>query len=187
MLTITPPKVPNLTIRLCNFCNVIKKNKSFKKKQKKNNLYIDKVQKETNGDCHIGPWFLLLLAIQHYVIFKAPLSTSASQLVGYSTGSPLPQQSAQPLGSALVTASWDWLKTESPKLTLPVSHMGICIYHFITPTHFRSTTWLLLLIFTGASCAENLWLTTQSRVNIQHRFKRLYEIIRLQEESFKKN
>ena len=39
-----------------------------------------------------------------------------------------------------------------PRLT--VSHIGICIYHFETPTHFRSTTWLLLVIYTGASCAE---------------------------------
>ena len=44
----------------------------------------------------------------------------------------------------------------------------ICIYHFKTPTHFRSTTWLLPLIFTGASCAENLSLTARSRVNMQH-------------------
>ena len=44
---------------------------------------------------------------------------------------------------------------------------GICIYNFITPTHFPSTTWLLPLIFIGASCAKNLWLTAQSRVNMQ--------------------
>ena len=56
----------------------------------------------------------------------------------------------------------------SHKLRLPVSHMDICIYNFLTPKHFYSTTWLPLLIFTGASCAENLWLTAQSRVNMQH-------------------
>ena len=37
---------------------------------------------------------------------------------------------------------------------LTKSHVGICIYHFTTPTHFRSTTWLLPLIYTGASYAE---------------------------------
>ena len=37
---------------------------------------------------------------------------------------------------------------------LPVSHMGICVYYFSTPTHFRSAIWLLLLIFTDTSCAE---------------------------------
>ena len=53
------------------------------------------------------------------------------------------------------------------KLRPPLSHLGICIYHFITPTHFPLTTWLLPLIFTGASCAENLWLTARSRVNMK--------------------
>ena len=54
------------------------------------------------------------------------------------------------------------------RLTLPISHMGICICHFITPTRFCSIMGQLPLIFTGASCAENLWLTAQSRVNMQH-------------------
>ena len=43
---------------------------------------------------------------------------------------------------------------------------GHVIYHFVTPTPFRSTTWLLPLIFTSASCAENLWLTALSKINI---------------------
>ena len=30
---------------------------------------------------------------------------------------------------------------------LTVSHVGISIYHFITPTHFHSSTWQLPLIF----------------------------------------
>ena len=34
--------------------------------------------------------------------------------------------------------------------------------------HFHPTTWLLPLIFTGASCAENLWLMAWSRINMQH-------------------
>ena len=50
---------------------------------------------------------------------------------------------------------------------LALSHMGISIYHFITLTHFWSTTWLLLLIFPGVSHVENRWLTTQSKVNMQ--------------------
>ena len=37
---------------------------------------------------------------------------------------------------------------------IPVSQVGICIYHFTTPMHFRSTTWLLPLIYIGSSCAD---------------------------------
>ena len=40
-------------------------------------------------------------------------------------------------------------------------------YHFMTLTYFRSTTWLLPIIFTNASCAENLWLTVRWMVNMQ--------------------
>ena len=83
---------------------------------------------------------------------------------------PRPNQGAQPLASAVIDCissdcKWDWLKTHS------VSHVGIFIYHFIIPPHFRSTTWLLPLIFTGASCEENLWLTVRSRVNMQQMVK----------------
>ena len=51
-------------------------------------------------------------------------------------------------------------------LKLPASHVGICIYHFITPAHFHSTTWLLPLIFTGATCTENLCLMYRSTLLI---------------------
>ena len=64
-----------------------------------------------------------------------------------------------------------WLQAETPGLRLPASHAGICINHFITPTHFCSTMWLLLLIFTDAFCAENFWLTAWSRINKQHLFE----------------
>ena len=37
---------------------------------------------------------------------------------------------------------------------LTVSYVGICTYHFITPKHFRSTTLLLPLIYTEASCSK---------------------------------
>ena len=80
----------------------------------------------------------------------------------YSTGDP--QWGAQSLAGTPVTASWDWLKIDS--LRLSVSHVGICIYHFITPTNFWSTMILLPLIFTCASCEKNIWLTARSRVNM---------------------
>ena len=32
---------------------------------------------------------------------------------------------------SLLAASWDWIKTKT------VSHVGICLYHFITSTHIR--------------------------------------------------
>ena len=59
--------------------------------------------------------------------------------------------------------SWHWLKTQ----TGCNPHMGIYIYHFVTSKHFRSTTWLLPLIFTCVFCLENLRLTAWSRVNMQ--------------------
>ena len=52
------------------------------------------------------------------------------------------------------------------------SREGICMYHLVTPTHFWSTTWLLPLIFTSASCVETMWLTARSSVNMQHSFKK---------------
>ena len=62
-----------------------------------------------------------------------------------------------------------WLQAETDWiLTLTDGHMGIYVYPFITLTHFLSTTWLLPLIFTGASWSENLWLTARSRVNLWH-------------------
>ena len=38
----------------------------------------------------------------------------------------------------------------------------------MTPTCSRSTTWVLPLVFTGASYVDNLWLTARSRVNMWH-------------------
>ena len=51
---------------------------------------------------------------------------------------------------------------------LPLSHIGISMYHFVTHTYFQSTTKLLPFIFSGASCLENFWLTARSKVNMRH-------------------
>ena len=48
---------------------------------------------------------------------------------------------------------WPLAETDF-RLRLYVLHIGIYIYHFITPIHFRSTTWRQPLIYTGVSCAE---------------------------------
>ena len=48
---------------------------------------------------------------------------------------------------------WSQAETDT-RQRFPVSHVGICIYPFITLIHFRSTTWLLPLIFTCAPCVE---------------------------------
>ena len=73
----------------------------------------------------------------------------------------LPQRSVQPLAGSL--HDWPnlfWKRAETDtRLRLSVFHEGICIYNFLTTTLFRSTTWLISLIFTSASCAENLWVT----------------------------
>ena len=134
-------------------------------------------QRETKTDCYTDPWLLLLTI--YCVIFKAPLSTSSASRPGsgYSIGGPLWAVLRDVISVGHPAIYWHshdrlnlfWPQAEPvSRLTPPVSHMNIYIYHFITPTHFRSTTWLLPLIFTGASCAENLWLTAWLRVNMQH-------------------
>ena len=52
------------------------------------------------------------------------------------------------------TTSLDYKQTQRLKLDRK-SHMGICIYHFITPT-ISVPMWLLPLISIGASCVEDL-------------------------------
>ena len=151
---------------------------------------------ERKTACHIDPYFFLLI-ISHRVINKALLSTSTfrhggvlnqkptldcsllslrpyifSSNVTYSAGPRL--ESAWPpavtvlyLPTRLTTVSWHWQTPTHPD-GQPISHAGICIYHFVTSTHFRSTIWLLPLIFIGASSVENLWLTVRSKVSMQH-------------------
>ena len=47
------------------------------------------------------------------------------------------------------------------KIRLTISHVGICIYPFITATHFHWTMWLFPV-------QKNLWLMAWSKVNMQH-------------------
>ena len=52
------------------------------------------------------------------------------------------------------------------KLRLTISHVGICIYHFTTPTHFCSPRDCLFAQVHPVQ--RNLLLTARSRVNMQH-------------------
>ena len=123
--------------------------------------------------------------LQHWPItFSSPYNATLCYLLGYtyyfcfsvgrySTGGLLWDFSHQWGAQPLVGAFHDWqnffwsqAETNS-KLSLTVSQVGKQIYHFITLTHFRWTTSLLPLVFTGMSCAENLWLMAWSRVNMQ--------------------
>ena len=116
-------------------------------------------RRETKGDCHIAPW-LLLQTILLCVIFKTQLSPSSlsrpggtqlracSRLFCWT----LPQRGTQSLADILRDSTnifWPQAKTDS---RLNVFHLGICMYH--NAHHFRSTPWLLPLIYTGVSCAE---------------------------------
>ena len=88
----------------------------------------------------------------------------------FSTGGPL---SALDPSSVITETGRIWSSrklrlTQDSHPDCPLSHVCTYIYPFITPTHFRSTTWLLPLIFRVASCAKNLWLTARSRVKMQH-------------------
>ena len=129
--------------------------------------------KKMNEDCHIDP-LLLLLTLPRCVIFKAPHRTSTfrwwSTKWEANCGSFCGQLSLRgtqcPSGANLISYSRKLrLRIYTP---LPVSHVGILIYHFITHTEFNPNTWLILLVVTGASRTENLWLTTRSRVNLLH-------------------
>ena len=106
------------------------------------------------------------MTIPRCVIFKAlHLLFRQDVLKRSSPGEPFGS-----LGVQFSISGLDWpLQAENcSRLILTVPR--ICQYHFIKPTRFRSTTWLLPLIFTGASCAENLWLTALSRINKQPLF-----------------
>ena len=97
----------------------------------------------------------------HLALLLLDLGSTQSEDCWGSNGTPS-HSLALPWLTALF---WRQAETDS-RLTQPVLHVGIWIHHFITPTHFRSTTWLLLLIFTGAPGAENLWLMARSNVKI---------------------
>ena len=92
-----------------------------------------------------------ITSLDHTMLSATQLKTCCGPLCGM-----LLQQSVQPLTGTLHDwpnlfwlQSWDWFKTETP-----LSHVDICIYHFITPTHFCSTMWLLPLIYTGESLID---------------------------------
>ena len=127
---------------------------------------------ERQSDKRIETVILFVLAMLPCVIFKVSLGiSSASRPRGTQLGTHcglLLQRGVQPIDCALrgwPNLFWPQAKIDL-SLRLPVSLVGICIYNFLTPTYFRSTAWLLQLIFTDASCAENLWLTARSVVNI---------------------
>ena len=124
-------------------------------------------QTETEGNkCKPPRWPItsLLLTIPSCVIFK---DTQLEARCGLFCGT-LPQWGAQPLAGTLCDWSnnfWPLQAESNTRLRQSVSHVSICICHFITPTHFRSTTWQVSLIFTGACCAVNLRVTVRSRGN----------------------
>ena len=63
---------------------------------------------------------------------------------------------------SLTVSSWDWLKTETVCISdghLPISFHNTHTFLFNHVTAFT--------FFTSTSCAENLWFTAQSRVNMQ--------------------
>ena len=90
-----------------------------------------------------------------YSVIKAPLSSSTSRLEGCLSGDPL-QRGAQPFADSLR----DWSNLFWPQIStgsrLTVLHVGISIYHFITPTHYHKTTWVLLLIYIDVRAAKPL-------------------------------
>ena len=99
---------------------------------------------ETGTDYYIDS--TLLLTIARCVIFKNSLSTSWLGLLNQ--------------GSLRATASVYKLALTLAFLSLTDSTAaGICLYSFITPTYFR----FFFRLFTQV----HLWLTAQSRVNIQ--------------------
>ena len=130
-------------------------------------------QTETNGDKRRQRqlyWPITSSSLDYSPLYylQSPTYLFYLSAEGYSTGGLL--WAAVPEGSPATHRRTLWLPESllTARLRLPVSQVDIFMYHFITPTHFRSTTPLLPLIFTGASSLENLWLTAWSRVNILH-------------------
>ena len=66
-------------------------------------------------------------------------------------------EAAAPSGTLSLTAKWIWLWP-----SLSPTDSGICIYYFITLTHFRLDHMTLFRLFTQV----HLWLTARSRVNM---------------------
>ena len=130
---------------------------------------VCKTDGRTDGDESRQLYRPITSSIEHitFCYLQGPLSTSAS-----CPGSTQPETCCghlTPVGHQATVWHFPWLTKSlltTVRLTLSVSLMGTRIYHFITPTDSRSTTWLLPLIFPHASCAENLWWTARSRVNI---------------------
>ena len=120
--------------------------------------------KETKTDCYIDPQILLLLVIPRSAMFKTPLSTYASQ--------PDVLNRRPAVGDCLSRNALRNYKLELTQNSYWLKLPQALIWHLHIPFHhaheFRANTWLLLLIFTGASCLENLWLRARSRVNMQH-------------------
>ena len=112
------------------------------------------------------------MTIPYSVIFQTLLDTSSAprQWGGYSTRGLL-------WATALVRHS-QWLQAWSDsRLTLtPTSldpHMGICIYHFITPMISDQPCDCFYLFTLVRPVQRNLWLTARSSVNMQHLFSAL--------------
>ena len=114
-------------------------------------------QTETEGDVGKLPFWLITCC----VIFKAPLSTSSAFRSGVLNRKPAAGRCPNGAPSLSLVRSMTDRIPSGCKLRLTVSHVSMCIYHFTTPTHFRSTTWL-------SSVKKNLWLSAQLMVNMQH-------------------
>ena len=138
-------------------------------------------QKEGN-EWKLSHWPItsLLLTISRCIMFKTPLSSYSASRPGSTQLEArcgafcwtLPQRGGGPtLAGALrdrPNLFWPQEETDS-RLRLPVSHIGIYIYHFITLTHFSLITWQLPLILTSTFCVENLWLSARPRVHLQQK------------------
>ena len=111
-----------------------------------------------NGDYHIDLQ-LLILFIACSVIFKAPPTKHFcfSAGGGYSIRGLLWAALWDAAGevSHSLALPWTQAKTDS-RLKLPLSHVGIFLCHFITPTHFCSTTGTVSAYFHGCFLCREL-------------------------------
>ena len=111
----------------------------------------DRRRKDIKTDRYFDSQLFLLLTIPRYVIFKAPFSTFCASRPGYLTGGRC--RSLLPAGRS----PWLQAGTDSHRLQLtqPVLDPHTALYISFHSAHdFRSTMWLLPLIYPWVSCPE---------------------------------
>ena len=113
---------------------------------------------QTEADCYIDRYPLLLLTTARCIIFRTQLRTSSASRPGILNRRPL--KGVNHSGAFSLTASWLWVwpsRLPSDSLTA-----GIGIYYFITPSYFRLDNMIFFRLFKQV----RFWSTARLKVNM---------------------